>query len=363
MRILACFGLYLMGTGFSCPPEVLANAAEPQSKKPPKTAVPAPPKTGIKTPGIQVPVADLKAETEIPVTTPGSITVGDVIFVTSRSMDQVARIEFAKPNETKTGEPKPASEPLKALDPIDGLSKPCSGTVVAFGTLWVPNCGTQTVTRYDTKTNKLTATLGIGAGDMTIGLVSTADSVWMFTDNKSTLSRIDPIENKVVAELRLPASCNSVAFAELSLWVTCPAENKVFRIDPATNLVIKRIDVSPGPRSVAFGAGSIWVLCETEGKIERIDPRTNKVIRTIELMVPAAGGGIAFGEGYLWATQLGFPITRIETTAEKERVAQQFWGEGGGIIAVSSKAIWLVDPVKGLVQKIDPKRIIATLPE
>jgi streptogramin lyase len=127
--------------------------------------------------------------------------------------------------------------------------------------------------------------------------------------------------------------------------------------------VEKRIEISAGARAVAFGANSVWVLCEREGKIERIDPKTNKVVKTIEMGVPNAHGAMAFGEGFLWVTQDGFPLTRIDPEAEKERVAQQFWGEGGGLISVSSGAIWLSNVNKGTVWRLDPKRVIATLAE
>ena len=369
MRTLTFIGLCLTSSSSV----FWAVAADSKPKTALKTVSPVPPKMGIKTPGIQIPFVDLKAEIEIPVPTPGSIAIGEAVFVPSGSKDQVVRIATtagdiqagpAKSTDAAAAtEATGGSDAPKALDPIVGVSRPCSGTIVAFGTLWVPNCGAQSVTRHDMKANKVTATLPIGAADLVTGLAATADSVWMFTDNKATLSRIDPIENTVVGEMRLPASCNSVAYGESSLWVACPAEDKVFRIDPATNLVVNRIEVSASPRSVAFGAGSVWVLCEKEGKIERIDPKTSKVIKTIELLVPNAGGSIAYGGGFLWVTQTGFPITRIDTTSEKERVAQQFRGEGGGILAVSTGAIWLADPAKGTVQKFDPKRIVATLPE
>ena len=181
----------------------------------------------MKTPGIQIPFESLKPEAEVAVETPGWITIADSVFVESKS--SVARID------PKTN---------KLLDPIANLKKPCSGTVVAFGSVWIPDCEGQTLTRFDPKSNKVTATLAIGAADVAVGIAATADSVWLITDSKTTLSRIDPMENKVVGELRLPASCNSVSFGETSLWVTCPADNRVYRVDPATNLVDKRIETS-----------------------------------------------------------------------------------------------------------------------
>ncbi len=320
------------------------GSTEAKSTPPPPVA----PKTGIKTPGIQIPIQSLKPEAELASETPGWITAAESDFVPNRSKDTLLRAE------TKTG---------KLQDPIGGLSKPCAGSVFAFGGLWIPNCGSQALIHFDTKTNKIVATVATGVADATIGIAANADSVWMLTDSKSTLSRIDPLENKVVGELRLPANCNSVAFGEMSLWVTCPSDTRLLRINPETNLVEKRIEVSAGPRSVAFGDGSVWVLCEKDGKIDRIDPKTNKVIKTLELSTPNAGGNLAYGEGWLWVTQTGFPLTRIDTKAEKEAVVQQFWGDGGGFVSVSPGVIWLSNVAKGGVWKIDPKRVIATLAE
>ena len=48
----------------------------------------------------------------------------------------------------------------------------------------------------DPKTFKVSATLAIGAGDVMMGLAATADSVWMMTDNLTTLSRIDPVRTR-----------------------------------------------------------------------------------------------------------------------------------------------------------------------
>ena len=322
--------------------------AEENVKAPAKTKAPAPPKAGIKTPGIQIPFGSLKSEAQIPVEKPGLIAIADSVFVPSRSKDLLVRID-------------PKTNQL--LDPVTELKQPCSGAAIAFAALWIPNCQSRTLTRFDPKTGKLTATLASGAADVTLGIAATPDSVWMLTDSKTTLSRIDPGDNKIVAEMRLPAGCNSLAYGETSLWVACPLETRLLRINPATNLVDQRIEVPAGPRAVAFGAGSVWVLCEQDGKVARIDPKTSTVIKTIELSVPNAAGNLAFGDGFLWVSQTGFPLARIDPQAGKERVAQQFWGEGGGLISVSPGAIWLSNVTKGTIARFDPKRVIATLAE
>jgi DNA-binding beta-propeller fold protein YncE len=183
----------------------------------------------------------------------------------------------------------------------------------------------------------------------------------MLSDQKTTLLRIDPVSNQVVADLRVAAGCDSLRFGEKSLWLTCSGENKVLRIDPLTNLVVNRIEVSGKPHSIAFGENSVWVLCLAEGKVERIDPKTNKVTKTIELGVPNADGEIAFGENFVWVTLTGFPLTRIDPQTDK--VAQQFVGEGGGAISVGLGSIWLANAAAGNVWRVDPKRVLATLAE
>ncbi len=247
--------------------------------------------------------------------------------------------------------------------PIAGIGKPCGGGVSAFTSLWVPTCGDKTISRIDTKAGKVTKKLAVGAGVVAPSIAATADSVWAFTDDKTTLSRIDPDQNAVVAEIRLPADCNSLTFGENSLWVTCPAENRVLRINPETNQVEKHIDTSATPKALVLGEGSVWVLCEKEGKIDRIDPKTNKIAKTIDLGAPAIAGGIADGLGSLWVTMQGFPLTRIDPTTDKEKVLQQFYGDGGGAIQVGLGSLWLSNLNNGTLWRIDPKRVSATLAE
>ncbi len=231
----------------------------------------------------------------------------------------------------------------KLVDPIADLTKPCGGAITAFGSVWVPSCDGQSLVRLDPKTWKVTGKVTTGVGSAQPALAATADSVWVLSDNKTTLSRVDPDQNLVVAEIRLPAGCNSLTFGETALWVTCPSDNRLLRINPQTNLVEKYIEVPAEPQSVAIGENSVWVYCRKEGKVERIDPKTNKSSKTIELGVPGVDGAIAIGLGSVWVTQEGFPLTRIDPQTEK--VVQNSFGAlaacvldpGGGQLALAEQ--------------------------
>lgn len=354
------------------------------------------PKQGIKTPGVQIPFSSLKADVELPFA-PQWMVFSDSVLIPNKA-GGLERLD-AKTN--------------KLVDPIAELTKMCGGAVVAFTSLWIPNCEAHALMRLDAKIAadpkappsgrrggrgsdakagdgspdvkadaktevkpedkaeakragppKLAEPVKIdsGVGSAVPAVAANADSVWILSDDKTTLSRVDPDQSKVVSELRLHAGCNTLAFGEMALWVTCPAENRVLRINPETTLVEKRIEVSAQPSALAIGESSLWVLCLKDGKIERIDPKTNKVSKTIETGVTgSATGGIAFGQGSIWVTLPGFPITRIDPASEK--VVQQFWGAGGGAIQFGQGSVWLTNVQEGTLWRIDPKRIVATLAE
>ncbi|MEP7352556.1 MAG: glutaminyl-peptide cyclotransferase [Acidobacteriota bacterium] len=323
-----------------------AKVSDPKSKSTPTK--PEVPNAGIKTPGIQIPYASLKADAEIP-GAPAWILPSDTLLVPAESGSGLQRIDL------KTN---------KRSEPMAGVDKPCSGALIAFKSLWVTNCADGSVVRMDAKGTKVEATLNIGVANLRSGIASTSDSVWVLTDTKTTLSRIDPESNSVVAEIRVGAGCFGLQSAESSLWLTCPSEDKLLRINPMTNLVEQQIKVTAKPSSFTFGDGSLWVLGLKEGKIDRIDPKTNKVIKTISLEVADAEGSIVYGEGALWASLTGFPLMRIDTTAEKETVLQQFAGENGGSqLFAAGGSIWLSNTKQANFVRLDPKRIVATLAE
>ncbi len=347
---------------------VLAQQPAPPNTSPPSQRPARPPKPGVKTPGVQIPFASLKPDYEFPVPgAPDWIAVGESIWISNSPQNSVTRID------PKTN---------KIADTITGLNRPCSGLAIGFGSLWVPNCGDQTLARVDLKTAKITATIPTGVANSEGGLAVTADSVWLLTDAKSTLARLDPEKNTIVAEVRLPAGCFTVVFGppgpEAALWVTCTQANQVLRVDPVTNQVTNRIDLgippagpastqsvhtqhNTQPRFLTVGEGAVWVLCQGEGNVVKIDPKTMAIVATIEVGVPGGGGDIAAGEGAIWVSSFGFPISKIDPKSGK--VVQQFVGEGGDAIRAAGGAVWLSNLRQGVVWRLDPRRIAATLAE
>src|SRR5262249_12522741 len=174
---------------------LLLSAATSQTPKPAR-----PPRPGVKTPGVRVPMALLKPDAvfEVP-GAPDWLAIDESVWVSNEPKNTVARLD-------------PKTNKVMAVIPVG--KAPCSGLATGFGSLWVPLCGDQALARVDLKEGKVTATIPIGIGDSEGGLASGAGSIWLVTDKKGTLARIDPASNKVVAEIQVPAGSFTVAFGE-----------------------------------------------------------------------------------------------------------------------------------------------------
>jgi virginiamycin B lyase len=326
---------------------------------------PPPPKPGVKTAGVKIPIERLKPDAVFPVPgapdwiavysgpTPSGTGVGPesspAVWISNKPTDSVARLD-------------PKTNTVAATIPAG--KRPCSGLAIGFGSLWVPNCGDATIARVDLKTNQITSTIKTTIGNSEGSIASGAGSIWMMTDAKGTLARFDPATDKVVAEIYVPTGSYGLAFGgsgnDEALWVTSTEHDSVSRIDPHTNLVVETIAVGKAPRFIAVGAGAVWTLNQGDGSVSRIDPKTNKVVATVEVGVPGGGGDIAAGEGSVWVTSFEFPLSRIDPSTNA--VVQQFFGKGGDAVRVGLGSVWLSDLAAGTVWRLDPRRVEATLP-
>jgi virginiamycin B lyase len=305
----------------------------------------APTKTGVKTPGVKIPIERLKPDAVFEV--PGSpdwLAIDESVWVSNRPKDTVTRLD-------------PATNTVAATIAVG--KGPCSGLAAAFGSLWVPNCGDQTIARVDLKNGAVTATFPSGIASSEGSIAAGAESIWLLTDRKGTLARFDPATNRVVAEIYVESGSYGIAFGEGAVWVTSTEHDSVARVDPNTNLIVDTIPVGKSPRFIATGAGAVWTLNQGDGSVSRIDPKTNKVAATIDVGVPGGGGDIAVGEGSVWVTSFDFPLSRIDPATNT--VVQQFVGKGGDAVRVGLGSVWLSNLQAGNVWRIDPRRVEATV--
>jgi virginiamycin B lyase len=306
----------------------LVQDAPPQTTPPDtqKKRPARPPKPGVSTPGVKREMSAIKPDAVFPIegTPDWQVLTDDAVWVTNGPKGTVHRLDV------KTN---------LVVAAIAVGKRPCSGLAAGFGSVWVPNCGDKTLSRIDIKTNQVVATLPFGPADSEGGIATSGDAVWMLTDKKGILSRIDPATNKSIAEIVVTPNSASCIYADGAVWVTTPEKNLLTRVDPKTNQVVTTIEVGPGPRFLTAGAGSIWTMNQGDGTVSRVDAKSNKLLANIEAGIPGSGGEIAFGAGHVWATAFQIPITEIDP--QKNAVVKQWVGPGGDSIRVGHGSVWL----------------------
>lgn len=309
-----------------------------------------PKRPGVGTPGVKIPIEKLKPDAVFSLPgVPDWLAIDEHVWVSNSPKNTVHRLD-------------PKTNTVAAT--IEVGVHPCSGLAAAFGSLWVPICGDaktgvgRSLTRVALKDGKVEATLPFEVPESEGGLAAGAGSIWVMTDRKGTLARIDPDTNKAIAEIYVAPGSYAVAFGEEAVWVTSTEKNVLTRVNARTNVVEETIAVGPRPRFLAVGEGSVWTINQGDGTVSRVDAKTNKVVATIEAGIPGNGGEIAVGEGSVWVTSFEYPITRIDASTNK--VVQQFYGDGGDAIRFGLGSVWLSNLRAANVWRLDPKRIVAT---
>jgi len=246
----------------------------------------------------------------------------------------------------------PATNRVTAVVPIG--AEPCDGLATGFGSVWAVDC-TGKLLRIDPRAGRVIKRISVTA-ESDEGLIAAGEGgVWILSSlntDHDVLIRIDPATNKAGARVLVPVGSTAAAVGFGSVWVTTAGGSSVERVDPSTGKVAATIRVHAAPRFLATGEGAVWVLNQSDGSVSRIDPHTSQVTATIPVNVPGEGGCIAAGEGGVWVTMPGTPVSRIDPLSNT--VTEQFTGVGGDCISVGFHSIWLSNHELGNVWRLSP---------
>lgn len=316
---------------------VLAQTPGPETKIP---------KPGVKE--VQVPFASLKplATLKIGGTADWVLATEDAVWVASTKPNAVQRID-------------PATNKVASKVSLSG--EPCSGLAIGFGSIWVPLCGKKpSLVRVDIAGNKISVVIAVGAADPEGGIAVSADSVWIVTDKRGTLARIDPDSGSVRQKIAIPAGSFNPIFSDGILWITGHESSVLTAVDAGKGEVLVSIPVGPKPRFLTAGGGSIWTLNQGDGSVSRVDEKSRKLTATISAGIPGLGGDICYGADSVWATVFDVPLTRIDSQTNK--VVRQWIGPGGDSLRFGHDSIWMTDYKKGLVWRF-PNEAARSLPK
>ncbi len=240
------------------------------------------------------------------------------------------------------------------------INEPCAAFTIGFGSVWVASCGDKSIVRISEKNNEIIAKIPSILANDEGSIVADKHGVWVLSDAKGILTRIDPLRNKVVAQIAVKENSFAAMAGFGSIWITNTGDvlgkepGSVQRIDPKTNTVIATISVGVQPRFLAVGEGGVWALNQVDGSVSRIDPASNKVVATIECQAPGTGGDISAGEGFIWVRVKQQLMLVIDPTTNK--VIRKFGPPAGsGAVRAGHGAVWITAHDINKVWRFDPK--------
>jgi DNA-binding beta-propeller fold protein YncE len=175
---------------------------------------------------------------------------------------------------------------------------------VGAGSVWATQFDGRLV-RIDARTGAIRAR--ISARPIYFGSVATFGGGFVWTGNddernhSGSVSKIDPVTNRVVGNLPGLGSPQSIAFGQDAVWVA-DHTGWLVKIDPVKLKVVARRRLDFGPHGVVVAAHAVYVADAHGGRLLQVDPETAKVRRIVEL---SPGPHHARGWGRLDLAELG----------------------------------------------------------
>ena len=227
-----------------------------------------------------------------------------------------------------------------------------TGVAIDPSGVWVTNWWNNTLSRINPATNTVLSVvrvdftpsqgaeaIGSGAGSL---WVTATDTDANFDPAPGVVKRIDPATGATLATILVGTTPLDIDVSPGAVWVANFGSSSVMRIDPETNQVVATIAI-PNAFGVTVGLGAVWVS-STDGRVTRIDPATNQIVTTIPTQ--ATGGFIATGNGAVWVTNPGYSdqangsLSRIDP-ATNQVVANTPLGSQPAGLVISGTNVWI----------------------
>ncbi|CAN5370552.1 hypothetical protein BH09PSE3_BH09PSE3_15070 [soil metagenome] len=222
------------------------------------------------------------------------------------------------------------------------MSHPCGAMAISSGSLWVADCKDRTLNRIDLKTAKIVAVIptGIGSPDGELNVVAGAGSIWVASEGKGVIARVDPTDNHVAASVSVNPGTSYLAFGFDALWAVSASSQAIQKIDPQTNTVVKSTALGRMPGFLAAGEGGVWVQEQQDGTVAKIDPVSGEVSGRVKVDESLKYGDIDTGGGKIWLrTTAGqtFVVIDPNSLAVLARVGK---ASGSGALRYTRNGIW-----------------------
>jgi streptogramin lyase len=192
-------------------------------------------------------------------------------------------------------------------------------TTAAFGSVWVANTSSGSITRIAAASGRITATIPIGStntyGGGPVYLTAGQGGVWATVPSRHEVVEVNPHNNRVVRRITTNAQavCGRPTLTRSSLWLqggTCGGG--IARIALSTGqTTFTRVFPTVYISDLSARAGSVWIVNDlkidpntgvgSDAHLERLDATTGRLQATYALGRPDALIGPEFFGNQLWA--------------------------------------------------------------
>jgi streptogramin lyase len=206
------------------------------------------------------------------------------------------------------------------------------------------------------------AEIQLDPGAAPTSVASGFGSVWVSSERGTTLYRIDPVSNAIVARIDVgQRACGELTIGFGRVWVPpCDDNSKVVAVDPLTNTVVGGYE---GGYVAVATSDAIWGGDGTVGLV-KIDPRSYRVLKTaVPFPLGLTADNVIDVAGSLWVTSedpstgaWGGTIVRIDpaTGAVVRRVIVPLPTSTSGVYVASLGGdLWLKGNDSGLLERVD----------
>jgi serine/threonine protein kinase/streptogramin lyase len=189
------------------------------------------------------------------------------------------------------------------------------GLRIATGanSVWVTEDLGSSVWRIDATSGKVQSRITIGERGIGPGIAYGAGSLWLA--HGSDVLRVDPRTGRILH--RFPVASWWLAFADGAVWAATSNSGIVSRIDPLDNRIV-RAKLHGWLSDLSVGGGSVWVSIQSDGVVFKLNEDDLSVQGSFS--AGADPERLSFGGGLLWiANTASRKVSRLEPVSEERQ--------------------------------------------
>jgi serine/threonine protein kinase len=263
----------------------------------------------------------------------------------------------------------PKADSLQRIDPRTNklvatirVGAGANGVATGDGAVFVASTDTQTVSRVDPKSNAIVKTISASGAPRSIALGRTPDGpvLWVVSNNSfgpCALSQLDPetlLTNYTLNPTGKDNACGPVATLNGTTWFGGSSQFLAL-VDPYTGEAIRTIATGqisdPEAHGLAMGDDAVWLASPYTEELYRFDRRGRRAIAIGPGSFPS---DVAVGEGGVWVAD-SMHDTIVEIDPSRNRIVRRVRvGREPIAVVVGSGAVWVADDGGGTVSRIDP---------